>query len=301
MKNVSEECNTDQWYNLAKLAEVSIGREKQEQDEQSIQAARALAQLAMNRKSGNSEGREDEDMTLRICVPQNTKKIIICTPNEFEESNNMKCLNNRESLNNNMIKVMSPGNMMKYENNDNNFMTAFDMTNEKGSTLEIKLPDLRKNLENEDIARNRFSCPICGKNYSTSSNLARHRQTHRSLEDSKARKCPECGKIYVSMPAFSMHLRTHGSGHICQKCGKIFSRPWLLKGHLRTHTGEKPYNCPVCEKSFSDKSNLRAHLQTHSPIKPFKCQKCGKQFSLKSYLIKHEESSCSHDGEITQN
>ena len=80
-------------------------------------------------------------------------------------------------------------------------------------------------------------CPECGKKYSTSSNLARHRQTHRSLLDKKARRCPHCDKVYVSMPAYSMHVRTHNQGCECPHCGKRFSRPWLLQGHIRTHTG----------------------------------------------------------------
>ncbi|XP_069679144.1 transcriptional repressor scratch 2-like isoform X2 [Periplaneta americana] len=147
--------------------------------------------------------------------------------------------------------------------------------------------------EGTDVGQSEVhGCPDCGKRYSTSSNLARHRQTHRSLGDKKARRCPHCDKVYVSMPAFSMHVRTHNQGCKCPYCGKCFSRPWLLQGHIRTHTGEKPFKCSICTKAFADKSNLRAHVQTHSHTKPHVCGRCGKAFALKSYLYKHEESSC---------
>ncbi|XP_067120995.1 zinc finger protein SNAI2-like [Centruroides vittatus] len=156
--------------------------------------------------------------------------------------------------------------------------------------IDMRIPDAYP-TSNIRSAENHV-CPECGKRYSTSSNLARHRQTHRSVTDKKARKCPHCDKVYVSTPAYSMHVRTHSQGCQCPYCGKAFSRPWLLQGHIRTHTGEKPFKCHICSKAFADKSNLRAHIQTHSTSKPYICQRCGKAFALKSYLYKHEESSC---------
>lgn len=56
------------------------------------------------------------------------------------------------------------------------------------------------------------TCPECGKKYSTSSNLARHRQTHRSLLDKKARRCPHCEK---GKSVFICAIQTHLTLHQC--------------------------------------------------------------------------------------
>ncbi|EYC13456.1 hypothetical protein Y032_0043g722 [Ancylostoma ceylanicum] len=79
------------------------------------------------------------------------------------------------------------------------------------------------------FSNSRCVCDQCGKSYATTSNLSRHKQTHRPLDSEHAKQCPHCDRVYVSMPALSMHILTHKASHKCDVCGKVFSRLWLLQ------------------------------------------------------------------------
>lgn len=101
-------------------------------------------------------------------------------------------------------------------------MTIFD-------SVMINDGRMKKSNRDSDIIhiegkrKGRYKCPQCGKQYATSSNLSRHKQTHRSLDSQSAKKCHTCGKAYVSMPALAMHLLTHKLNHSCGVCGKFIT------------------------------------------------------------------------------
>ncbi|XP_014312806.1 zinc finger protein 263 isoform X3 [Myotis lucifugus] len=136
-------------------------------------------------------------------------------------------------------------------------------------------------------------CPLCGKNFSSNSNLIRHQRIHAA-----ERLCMgvECGEIFGGSPHFlSLHRAHFGEeAHKCLECGKSFSQNTHLTRHQRTHTGEKPYQCNVCGKSFSCNSNLHRHQRTHTGEKPYKCPECGEIFAHSSNLLRHQRI---HTGE----
>ncbi|XP_051677697.1 zinc finger and SCAN domain-containing protein 29 isoform X2 [Oryctolagus cuniculus] len=133
-----------------------------------------------------------------------------------------------------------------------------------------------------------YKCLDCGKSFRDSSNFITHRRIHTG---EKPYQCGECGKRFNQSSSLIIHQRTHTGEkpYQCEECGKSFNNSSHFSAHRRIHTGERPHVCSDCGKSFSKSSDLRAHHRTHTGEKPYGCHDCGKCFSKSSALNKHRE------------
>uniref|UniRef100_A0A182QB34 C2H2-type domain-containing protein n=1 Tax=Anopheles farauti TaxID=69004 RepID=A0A182QB34_9DIPT len=78
-----------------------------------------------------------------------------------------------------------------------------------------------------------YNCKICSRQFTSSSNLAKHVTTH-----------------------------TGEKKYVCEFCNKRFSQGGQLTVHRRIHTGDRPFACDMCGDRFLDGSSFKRH-KTH--------------------------------------
>jgi KRAB domain-containing zinc finger protein len=151
----------------------------------------------------------------------------------------------------------------------------------------------------------------CDKNYTTKSNLTKHRRNHTQKNPFK---CPHegCDKSYTQKSSLDRHQKIHSSQktHKCshEGCDKSYTHKSSLEIHIQQkHSSETPYKCfhEGCDKSYPNKSSLEIHIQQkHSGETPYKCsyQDCDKSFATKYGLARHQKLhilektyKCSHE------
>ena len=93
-----------------------------------------------------------------------------------------------------------------------------------GPLLELKLSS---NILLAHSCLNRYSCELCEKSFTKSSDLAPH-----------------------------MLIHTGEKPYSCDTCSRSFRHLNSLRRHKVIHTGQKPYTCVICGKGFGQASTL---------------------------------------------
>ena len=83
--------------------------------------------------------------------------------------------------------------------------------------------------------------------------------------------CPDCGKLFTSKRSLVGHKKEKHSGTLeifpCVHCGKNFSRKANLKAHMDSiHFGKK-FPCAYCERIFTNRSCINLHVKKAHTVK----------------------------------
>ncbi|PSN51170.1 hypothetical protein C0J52_06072 [Blattella germanica] len=85
----------------------------------------------------------------------------------------------------------------------------------------------------------------------------------RASVTKKVINCEFCGKLFSHTGDLNKHRRRHTGErpYPCSQCSRCFSHASNLLRHQKIHSGEMPHECPVCNKRFSRKDKMVNHIK----------------------------------------
>ncbi|CAH8291441.1 unnamed protein product, partial [Schistosoma turkestanicum] len=111
--------------------------------------------------------------------------------------------------------------------------------------------------------KNKFTCELCGDQFSRQIALTRHLNTshNNNNNDEKSKQCVTCGITFSTLKEWKSHST------LC--CNNINSSDGDTLEHI----------CEQCDERFTTVTHLRYHKRTaHQRIRTYDCAECGQHF-----------------------
>lgn len=150
------------------------------------------------------------------------------------------------------------------------------------------LSSLESHIERFHTNESRHNCEVCGKAFSSKSNLTAHKKIHSG---ERPFECAVCQKRFRQKAHLQKHETTHSSAtpYQCPHCDKAFGHPSNLNTHVATHSDVRPYECNDCGKSYKDSASFKRHRMVHTGERPYPCSLCADTFIDSKSLRRHRE------------
>ncbi|XP_070384411.1 endothelial zinc finger protein induced by tumor necrosis factor alpha-like isoform X1 [Dermacentor albipictus] len=103
-----------------------------------------------------------------------------------------------------------------------------------------------------------FVCDICKRSFTRRNARTSHVRIHART----GYECKDCGRRFSNSSHLSRHRRTHlgvSEDFLCPECWTGFNRKDVMQRHMLSHTGERPYACRVCGDMFTQRVGARRH------------------------------------------
>lgn len=129
-------------------------------------------------------------------------------------------------------------------------------------------------------AERKYACKLCNKKFKNPAYVVVHMRVHvvdptKSQLFDEPQPCHICGKEFVSKVNYARHIKSHAFGFLppvydCDICGDKINNKKDLSDHMRLHAQPK-YECKLCGKKFKRKSYMEIHYRIHNNVHPFIC------------------------------
>lgn len=157
----------------------------------------------------------------------------------------------------------------------------------------IQWNSVRQHIEVVHEGKRRFTCELCGLQFTSKVCLETHYVTHQYSDDPEPFKCELCPgrsfrmRRHIRDHMLNEHLKLPRRRYICDECGNSYPRPSKLKDHMRKHLELRPFKCSYCSKSFYQNGAKTAHEKIHTDVRPYPCEVCGQRFRQRQGMTSH--------------